>query len=205
MGKRLKYEVLSFFWGKRGIFNFEYLKKNALWYSYRKEFAFIGENTYMDAPFTVTGGKYISLGDNFHACRGCRIQAWDNFAGGRYTPLLKVGNDVSINMDVDISCINEIIIGNGVQMASNILITDHFHGRIDSSALELPPSKRKLYSKGAVIIGDNVWIGSNVAIMPGVSIGENAIIGANAVVTRDIPANAVCAGGGNSAKVIKYL
>ncbi len=204
MKRNLKLELLSLFWGKSGIFNFEYIKRNVLWYSYRKEFAFLGENTYMDIPFTVRGGKYISLGDNFHACRGCRIQAWDSFAGEKYTPSMKIGNDVSINMDVDISCINKIIIGNGVQMASNILITDHFHGRIDSKALELPPSKRVLYSKGPVIIGDNVWIGSNAAIMPGVSIGENAIIGANTVVTHDIPANVVCVGNG-SARIINYL
>lgn len=164
----------------------------------------MGENTLMDRPFTVTGERYISLGNNFHACRGCRIQAWDNFAGEHYTPFLKIGDNVSINMDVDISCINKIVIGDGVQMASNILITDHFHGKIDASAKELPPSKRKLYSKGPIIIENNVWIGSNVAVMPGVTIGENAIIGANTVVTHDIPANAVCVGG-NSARVIKYL
>ena len=65
------------------------------------------------------------------------------------------------------------------------------------------PSLRKLYSKGPVIIEDNVWIGEGVAILPNVIIGENSIIGANAVVTKDIPRNSVV--GGNPAKIIRTL
>ena len=42
-----------------------------------------------------------------------------------------------------------------------------------------PPSKRKLTSKGAIIIEDNVWIGDKVTILSGVTIGVNSIIGAN--------------------------
>ena len=63
--------------------------------------------------------------------------------------------------------------------------------------------KRKLISKGPVIISDNVWVGEGVVILPDVSIGKNAIIGANTVVTKDVPDNAVVAG--NPAKLIKIL
>ena len=204
MRKDIKMDILSLFWGQNGKLNLDYIKGRTLWYSYGKDFANLGENTYMDSPFTLRGAKYISLGDNFHACRGCRIQAWDEFEGVKYSPSIKIGNGVSINMNVDISCINEIVMGDGVQLASNILIVDHFHGRIDSSEKDIAPTKRILYSKGPVIIEDNVWIGSNVAILPGVRIGESAIIGANTVITHDIPAGAVCTGNG-AAKVIKIL
>lgn len=37
-------------------------------------------------------------------------------------------------------------------------------------------------------------IGSSATIMCGVTIGENAIVGAGSVVTKDVPADAVCAG-----------
>ena len=53
---------------------------------------------------------------------------------------------------------------------------------------------RKLYSKGPVIIGRNVWIGENVCILPNVSIGDGAIIGAGAVVTHNIPSYSISAG-----------
>jgi acetyltransferase-like isoleucine patch superfamily enzyme len=65
------------------------------------------------------------------------------------------------------------------------------------------PTERKVISKGAVIIGENVWIGDKVTILPGVEIGNGVVIGANSVVTKDIPS--YCVVGGNPAKVIKQL
>lgn len=50
------------------------------------------------------------------------------------------------------------------------------------------------YSKGAVEIGNDVWIGSGAVILSGVRIGDGAVIAASAVVTDDIPAFAVAAG-----------
>lgn len=58
----------------------------------------------------------------------------------------------------------------------------------------ISPNKRTLYSKGPVVLGDNVWIGQNVSVMPDVVIGEGCIIGANSVVTHDIPAFSIAAG-----------
>ena len=71
------------------------------------------------------------------------------------------------------------------------------------SAIGVPPARRKLDSKGPVMVGDNVWIGRCTTILSGVDIGDNCIIGANSVVTGDIPANCVAAG--CPAKVIKRL
>ncbi len=65
------------------------------------------------------------------------------------------------------------------------------------------PLVRPLYSKGPIIIEDDVWLGEKVSVMPGVHIGRGAIIGANSVVTKDIPAYAVAVG--SPAKVIKML
>ncbi|MNY78908.1 Galactoside O-acetyltransferase [compost metagenome] len=67
----------------------------------------------------------------------------------------------------------------------------------------MPPAKRRLYSKGPVIIEDNVWLGEGVVVLPGVTIGENSIVGANAVVTKSIPKN--CVAGGNPARIIREI
>lgn len=57
-------------------------------------------------------------------------------------------------------------------------------------------------SKGATIIGNDVWIGYRAMILSGVVVGDGAIIGAGAVVTKDVPPYAIVAG--NPAKVVKY-
>lgn len=62
---------------------------------------------------------------------------------------------------------------------------------------------RPLFSKGIVIIEDNVWIGDKATILSGVKIGKGAIIGANAVISKDVPAYGVAVG--NPAKVIKII
>lgn len=74
---------------------------------------------------------------------------------------------------------------------------------ICKSELMIPPGDRSLYSKGPVIIGDNVWVGAGSCILPNVTIGNNCIIGANSVVTKSFPDNCVIAG--NPAKIIKQL
>ena len=67
----------------------------------------------------------------------------------------------------------------------------------------MSPIKRDIVSKGAVIIGKNVWVGDKVSIMPNVRIGDGAIIAANSVVTKDVPPYSIV--GGNPAKVIKEI
>lgn len=57
-------------------------------------------------------------------------------------------------------------------------------------------------SRGAVSIGNDVWIGSSAFISSGVTIGDGAVVAAHAVVTKDVPPYAIV--GGNAAKVIKY-
>jgi acetyltransferase-like isoleucine patch superfamily enzyme len=164
----------------------------------------IGKKSFIASPNYIFNHKYMIIGDSFRANRNFRIEAHDSYQGERFTPKIIIGNNVSFETDCHIACINKIQIGNNVLFASGVFITDHFHGRTDSlKDLSTPPVQRLLYSKGPVLIKDNVWIGQNVSIMPNVSIGHNAIVGANSVVTKDIPDNAVAAG--NPAKILKII
>ncbi len=58
------------------------------------------------------------------------------------------------------------------------------------------------YTKGDIIIGNDVWINSGVTILSGVRIGDGAVILANAVVTKDVPDYAVVAG--VPARIVRY-
>lgn len=58
------------------------------------------------------------------------------------------------------------------------------------------------YSKGDIIIKNDVWIGANCTILDGITIGNGAVIAAGSIVTKDVPPYAIV--GGNPAKIIKY-
>ncbi len=57
-------------------------------------------------------------------------------------------------------------------------------------------------SKGATIIGHDVWVGHGATIMSGVTIGNGAVVGARSVVARDVPSYSVVVG--NPAQIARY-
>ncbi len=170
---------------------------------FRRQFRSIAQTAHVDRHSLVTNPQFISIGEGFNALHHLRLDAIDRYMGKAYTPSIVIGDNVSFNSDCHIGAIDRITIGNNVLLASRVYISDHFHGEISSEALAVIPILRDLYSKGPVVIGDNVWIGEGACILPGVTVGRNAIIGANAVVTKDVPENAVV--GGIPAKIIKML
>nr|WP_184628675.1 acyltransferase [Pedobacter cryoconitis] len=180
-------------------------RKFNLIYTYwiSREFKKLNGSVYFAFPLYLNGGKNIVLGKNFDSDQRLRLDTYDNFLGEKFSPLIEIGDNVSIQKDCHIGAINRITIGNNVLIGSRVFISDHSHGEINSNALRLPPAQRSLYSKGEVVIEDNVWIGEGVVVLPGVTIGENSIIGANAVVSKSIPKNTVAAG--NPARVIKEI
>ena len=164
------------------------------WKIVRRSLKHIGSSSNMGAGFDIRGGQFIEIGDSFNAGRNVVLEAWNIYQGEYtgHTPVIRMGDNVTISSYCHISCANSITIGNGVLLGPNVFICDNLHGGQDE--LDIPPINRKLKIGEPVKIGDNVWIGRNVCIMPGVCIGEGARIGTNAVVTHDIPANSVAVG-----------
>ena len=156
-------------------------------------------------PVMITGGKHIIAGDNVEICRMARIDAITYYpnTGQRFEPVLKLANNVVVQVSCHIGCINRVEIGEYTTMGARTYITDHTHGTVEPEDLKLPPRHRKLYSKGPVKIGKYVAIGEGCIILPGVTVGDHSVIGANAVVTKDVPPYSVVAG--NPAKVIKQV
>ena len=156
----------------------------------------------------MKGGYYhdlqvVSVGEKCVIGKNVAITAWCKFRGKTFTPEITIGDNVSIGFNSHITSINKIVIGNNVLMGKHVLITDNSHGCSEHSEIGIPPSKRSLFSKGEVIIDDNVWIGEKASILPGVHVGYGAIIAANSVVTKKVPAFSIVAG--CPAKIVKIL
>lgn len=162
-----------------------------------------GEKVFFGNKTSVVGGKFISIGGKTIFGAHTMLSAWSERNGIKYNPRIIIGEDCHIGYSNHITSIHKVTIGNGVLTGMYVVITDNSHGTITSDALHLPPNRRPLISKGAVTIGNNVWIGDKVSILAGVNIGDNAIVGANSVVTTDVPANCVVCGA--PAHIIKRL
>lgn len=105
--------------------------------------------------------------------------------------IAQIGDRVALGRRSEIIVGNaQLVIGNCVRIAANVLITTNNH-RADR--LDLPIVDQGTVSTD-VTIEDDVWIGAGAVILPGVTIGRGTIVGAGAVVTKDLPA-AVIAGG----------
>lgn len=165
----------------------------------------LGINSRVGIGFSILGEKYIEIGENFLGGKNLQLDAWTNYNGQEtgIIPELRIGNQVTITDNCYISCAEKIEIGDGVLFGTGVFVCDNLHGKNRFDELEIPPSKRILWRKGAVRIGKNVWLGRNVCVMPGVTIGDYAIIGANAVVTHDIPQYTIA--GGVPAKIIRTI
>lgn len=196
--------IVSFFINWNVIKCFRYVRYKT--YSYAASRHFAKKHNYLQfAPgMEIIGEQYITFGKHFCVGKNFVITAFSKMGNKRYKPKIVIGNNVRIINNCHISAINFIHIGDNSLIASDVYISDHAHGKCKSwDDVMVSPMERPLYSKGSVIIKQNVWIGEKVTILPNVVIGENSVIGANSVVCRDIPPN--CVACGNPAIVIRKL
>lgn len=151
----------------------------------------VGKKSVINGPVYTAGNKYIYIGSDFTCQPGMHLECINT---GYCTPKIHIGDYVTFDANVRINSVQEVRIGNNVQVGRNVLITNYQQGKTSPETLRVEPSKRSLCLKGNVQIEDNVIIGPNVVILGGVTIGKGAVIGAGAVVTHDIPALSVAVG-----------
>jgi len=139
----------------------------------------------------------IDIGERVNILRGAWIIAIENYAGDKFNPSIKIGNNTYIGHNVTISCANCIEIGSDVTFGDNVYIADNAHSYEDIGA-NIYKQPLKL---GKIMIGDRAWIGKNAVIANNVVIGEHSIVGANSFVSKSVDPYTIVAG--NPARVLK--
>jgi len=97
----------------------------------------------------------------------------------------------------------KVIIGNWCSLATDVEIMPGGNHRIDT-VTSYPIQRRyglagaeqsgQPWSKGDVVIGNDVWIGRGAKILGGVSIGDGAVIAAFSVVSKSVAPYTIVAG-----------
>lgn len=161
-------------------------------------FAKVGKRVRLQKVASLVGGQYIEVGDDCCFARDLYLTVWSGISAT--PPSVTIGNNCSFGAYNHISCTNRISIGDGLLTGKWVTILDNSHGTTSWEDLHRRPWLRDVISKGAVLIGRNVWIGDKATILPGVTIGDGVVVAANAVVTKDVPS--YCVVGGNPARII---
>lgn len=157
---------------KRKKKEIEYLKFKIIWEEKNKHNKIIPQNIFPIEIIKI--GKY-SYGP-------IEVFSWD-----KEKESLEIGNFVSIASGV------KFILGGNHEVKT--FTTYPFKVMCFNEKVEA-------WTKGPVVIKDDVWIGMDSLILSGVTIAQGAIVAARSVVTKDVPPYSIVAG--NPAKIIKY-
>lgn len=110
--------------------------------------------------------------------KGSAIHMWATF----YLPRnIRIGEDTIIGEGAVLDGRAPLIIGNHVDIASDVMIYNSQH---DTTAEHFAAVESIV--KAPVLIEDYVFIGPRAIILPGVRIGKGAVVGAGAVVTKNV-------------------
>ncbi|MGO4943656.1 acyltransferase [Streptococcus alactolyticus] len=163
---------------------------------YTRLFASFGRKSVLYRPLYIKGKEFIHVGDNTTILNNARIQVYNDLTGLKSE--VRIGNNCYIGYNTSILAGGNVEIGDGVLMASNILISSENHS--------VNPEDERYYSAQPLVcdpvkIDEGCWIGERVCILPGITIGKKCVVGAGSIVTKDIPDYCMVAGA--PAKVIK--
>ena len=192
---------------KKKIFNkFDVLQKKisgCIAFHTLPEFANYPLNLEIQLPRRIRNPHKILIGDNVKIGPNSVLSAQTQYPTNwlknydesqeiqRFDPTIIIGDRVTATGSLQIFAFREIAIEADVMFASNIYISDGFHGY---QTANIPYKYQKIFNIEPVTIKKGCWIGQNVVINPGVTIGENSIIGANSVVTKDISSKSIAFG-----------
>lgn len=162
---------------------------------FRARCASVGKGLQLTFLPEVSGHPEIHIGSNVKVFGTLAISSGRIFDN----PRLIVGDEVQLGHYVIFSVNKEIIVEDGVGIASECYIADNDgHPADPGKRLEgLPPGTEDIKP---VRICRRAWIGRGATVLKGVTIGEGAVIAARSVVFHDVPPFSVAMG--NPARIV---
>ncbi len=168
------------------------------------------QNVNIDLPRNIVNPDRMFLGNDIYLGPNSLLLALTGYPGPTmqhpdkkgikqtFNSKISIGSRVTSTGQLQVAAMSEVTIEDDVMFATNVNITDGFHGY---SRIDEPYKYQEIINIKPITIKQGCWIGQNVLIFPGVTIGEMTIIGANSVVIKSIPGR--CIAVGSPAKVIK--
>ena len=210
VGALLRYELLILLFGNLA---------GSLGYLFRKKFypglfKQVGKSVIFGKGLVLRHPGRIALGDRVAIDDYCLLDAGGDTAGMTVgegsiisrncviqckTAAITIGRSADIGCNAILTANDSISIGDNVLIAGNCYIGG---GRYRTDRIDIPMMKQGLYTKGPIVIGDDVWLGAGATVLDGVQIGKGCIVGAGAMVTKNLPEYAIATG--VPAKIVKY-
>lgn len=122
--------------------------------------------------------RCVSLGAGVGIWPNCRIEGVFSYMGRKFSPEIIIGNGVSIQQNLHLTCAQHIEIGSNTAIAANVTITDIDH---PYQQIDIPIEQQPILTQ-PVLIGADCKIYNNSVILPGTTIGHHCVVGANSVV-----------------------
>jgi acetyltransferase-like isoleucine patch superfamily enzyme len=142
---------------------------------------------------TIIAGDFLKLLSG--------VQIFGSVVIGNYTSICGPNTDIY-------TAINKVKIGSFCSIARNVSFQEYNHHlnkvstyNIIGNLLEGNDYEDK-YSKGDIVVENDVWIGTQTVILSGSFISNGVIVAANSVVNGFVPPYAII--GGSPAKIIRY-
>ena len=206
LGRTLYFEFcawLTFIPGALGL----WLRK-VFW---RRLFGSCGGGVVFGANVTLRHPHRIHLGDRVVISEGVILDARNENS----EEVIKLGDDVMLANYIVISCKSGTVdigarVGVGAQsiiqstndcpvsIGADTIIGPRCYivggGSYRTNRTDIPIWQQGIVDDGGCVLEDNVWLGAAVNVLGGVTVKTGGIAAAGAVVTRDIPADTICAG-----------
>lgn len=149
---------------------------------------------------TMYNERYIAIGED--TLVGPLVTLAVGMSGEQemlHSPVITLGRRCIVGRGSHLVGHWSIAIGDDVQIAPNVYVTDQNHSYLDPDV----PVGRQTPTEAPVAIGSGSWIGTNVVILPGTSLGEQTTVAAGAVVRGEFPSHVVL--GGVPARILRHF